>query len=339
MASVNRQVWQNKTGVPGIIRDSKIPSVSDIRESQLVVKVHAWAMNPCDAILQKTALPFVKYPVILGQDVAGTVEAVGSAAASRFKKGDCVFGASINNGFQEYVALENILAAKIPDNLSCSEATVFPLTITTTCFGLFAPGFLELPHPTLDTAPCSAGKSVLIWGASSSVGSNAVQMAAAAGLDVIATSSSSNFDYVKGLGATKAFDYKSPSVIDDVVAELDKGTCAGILLAAGSVADACQVSHRSRQKLLVASSNPPKPEDAPEGVEVKFIFADGNDMGPFELIFPVAFGGYLPEALGKGKYKIAPPPEAVSTKGLEGIQEALDLMKKGVSAKKLVVVD
>lgn len=54
-------------------------------------------------------------------------------------------------------------------------------------------------------------------------------------------------------------------------------------------------------------------------------------------ITDATFGGYLPEALAKGVYKIAPPPQVVNTKGLEGIQEAIDLMKKGVSGTKLVV--
>lgn len=49
------------------------------------------------------------------------------------------------------------------------------------------------------------------------------------------------------------------------------------------------------------------------------------------------FGGLLPEALAKGVYKVAPPPEVVPAKGLEDIQDALDILKKGVSATKLVV--
>lgn len=53
---------------------------------------------------------------------------------------------------------------------------------------------------------------------------------------------------------------------------------------------------------------------------------------------PATFAEYLPDALAKGVYKVAPPPEVVPTKGLEGILEALDQLKKGVSAKKLVTL-
>lgn len=318
--------------MPGIVREEPIPKIGD---QQILVKVHTWAMNPCDAMLQDTPLPFVKYPVVLGQDIAGTVEALGSAAAAKFKAGERVFAFSGgNNSFQSYVAVPQSLAAPIPDHLSFNDVSVFPLCITTASFGLFGKDFLALPHPSLH--PASTGKSVLIWGGSSAVGSNAIQLAKAAGMHVVTTCSSSSFDYVKSLGADQAFDYKSSSVTDDVAAELDKGTCAGIYLAAGKVAEACQVSLKSKQKLFVASTNPVMPGDAPEGVEAKFTIGSGGaDM--YDESIPITFGGFFAEALAKGQYKVAPPPEAVPTKGLEGIQEALNILKKGVSAKKLVV--
>lgn len=329
---MNRSIWQDKPGVPGVIRESPIPS--KLEDRQVLIRVHSWAMNPCDAFLQDQSLPFIKYPVVLGQDVAGVVENVGSTAASKFKVGDRVFGFTINNGFQDYVTLDHTLTAKIPGTLSFTDVSVFPLCISTCAFSLFDKDFLGLPLPPLN--PTSTGKSVLIWGGSSAVGCNGIQLAKAAGFEVITTCSPRNFDYVKSLGADKVFDYNSPSVTDDLVAELDKGTCAGIYLAVGKVADACQVSHKSKQKLFVVSSNPVTPGDAPEGVEAKFVFGTGGiDM--FREILPITFGGFLPEALASGHYKIAPPPEIVSTKGIEGIQEALDILKKGVSAKKLVV--
>jgi len=93
---------------------------------------------------------------------------------------------------------------------------------------------------------------------------------------------------------------------------------------------------KSKQKLFVASSNPVMEGDGPEGVEAKWTFGTGG-VEMFEELVPTTFGGFLPEALAKGLYKVAPPPEVVPTKGLEGIQEALDILKKGVSAKKVVV--
>ncbi|RKU47566.1 hypothetical protein DL546_006956 [Coniochaeta pulveracea] len=339
MPTVNRALWQDKVGVPGVIREQPLPTNEELGDRKVLINVQAWAMNPCDGILQTVALPFVKYPVILGQDVAGIVEAVapGSSAASKFNIGDRVFGFTANHGFQDYVPLDYTLMAKIPEHLQYHDAVVFGLTITTSSFSLFGKDFLHLDYPKIGEP--KKGKSVLIWGGSSAAGSNGIQMATAAGYDVITTCSPSNFEYVKSLGAVKAFDYKSLTVTEDVVAELDKGECAGIYMAAGSNAAACQVSAKSKQKLFVASSNPVSPSDVPEGVEAKFTFGTGSGAEMFAETLPATFGGFLPEALERGVYKIAPPPRVVNRKGLEGIQEALDIIMKagGVSATKLVV--
>jgi hypothetical protein len=72
-------------------------------------------------------------------------------------------------------------------------------------------------------------------------------------------------------------------------------------------------------------------------VEAKFTFSTVSGPDAFAETLQATFGGYLPEALAKGMYKIAPPPQVVNRRGLEGIQEALDLIKAGVSATKLVV--
>jgi len=231
--------------VSGFIRESQIPS--KLEDSELVVKVHAWAVNPCDVMLQDQSLPFITYPVILGEDVAGTVEVVGSIAASKFKVGDRVIGMARgaahkmpeHGGFQDYLILHQALACKIPDSLSFTDASVFPLCITSSSFALFSKHYLGLPFPTVN--PTSIGKSVLIWGGSSAVGSNAIQLAKAAGFEVITTCSPGNFNYVKSIGADKVFDYNGPSTTGDIATELDKGICAGIYHAAGQVATTCQV--------------------------------------------------------------------------------------------------
>ncbi|KAI0469938.1 GroES-like protein [Xylariaceae sp. FL0804] len=335
--TVNHALWQDKVGVSGVVREGALPTSEELGDRKVLVKVHAWAMNPCDGILQDVALPFVQYPVILGQDVSGVVEAVapGSTAAAKFSVGDRVFGFTANNGFQEFVQLDHNLMAKIPGDMPYRDAVVFGLAITTSAFSLFGRDYLHLPYPKLD-AP-KLGQTLLVWGGSSAAGSNAIQLATAAGYDVITTCSPHNFDYVKGLGAVKAFDYKDANITEAVVAELDKGKCAGIYMAAGSNSAVCKVSAVSKQKLLIASSNPVTPEDVPEGVEAKFTFSADTSADAFVDTWPATFGGYLPEALARGTYKVAPPPQVVNRKGLEGIQEALGLMKRGASATKLVV--
>ncbi|EAW07072.1 zinc-binding alcohol dehydrogenase family protein [Aspergillus clavatus NRRL 1] len=337
MSTLNRSLWQDQAGVLGVIRESPIPS--NIADNEILVKVHAWAMNPADAMVQDVPLPFIKYPLILGEDVAGTVERVGSAATARFQPGDRVLGLALGaavakpeqGAFQDYVILDHSMACKIPDSLSFTEASVFPLCIATAAYGLFSKDYLGLPFPTTKTLANSTGKSIFIWDGSSGVGSNAIQLCKAAGFEVFTTCSARNFEYVKSLGADHVYNYNDPDVIRTVVAELDKGECIGVFQAAGDVAPSCQVAHQSKQNLRVAATNPVTEGAAPEGVDAKMIFASGGAIIYHETN-PATFAGYLPDALAKGIYKVVP------TKGLEGIQEALDQVKKGVSAKKLVTL-
>lgn len=90
--STNRALWQETFGVPGVVRESSLLTTNELGDNKVLVKVHAWAINPCDRILQNRNM--VTYPFILGCNVAGTAEAVapGSNAASQFRVGDRVFG-------------------------------------------------------------------------------------------------------------------------------------------------------------------------------------------------------------------------------------------------------
>ncbi|ETS86512.1 hypothetical protein PFICI_00340 [Pestalotiopsis fici W106-1] len=327
----NRAVWQDTFGVPGVIRDCSLPTSDGLGHDKVLIKVHAWAINPCDHMLQDRNM--AQYPVILGCDVAGTVEAVapGSAATANFSIGDRVFGFNFNNGFQDYVTVEHKLIARIPSGMEYRDVVGFGLCSATSAMFLFGKNYLHLDIPQLGAA--KKEKSVLIWGGSSSVGSNAIQLAAAAGYNIISTCSKRNFDYVKGLGAVQVFDYNDLGVTEKIAAELDKGECAGIFMAAGledgNVA-AMKVASAVKQKVKFASSNfIANLEDVPEGVDIKQLTPE--TIVPFPKCWfettKATFEGYLPEALAKVVYKVAPPPLVVNRKGLEGIQEAIDIQR------------
>ena len=121
------------------------------------------------------------YPIILGWDIAGTVAKVGKNV-SRFKVGDRVVAAAASKsapgerfgGFQEYTLASERGAAKIPQSLSYDDAATLPLAFNTAAAGLYKDQ--GLPLPNLETKPGSAGKTVLVWGGSSSVGALAVQL-------------------------------------------------------------------------------------------------------------------------------------------------------------------
>ena len=181
----NRAAWQDEPGVKLSIRPPPYPTI--LSPTQILLRVHAWAITPADHMTQDTAaVSFITYPLILGENIAGVVVSIGSAAAARFKPNDRVLSmtSGVTNpemgGFQDYVMTEAKGACHIPDFMSFAEASVFPLGVTTSSHGLFSKDFLGLPIPKF--GPVSTGKSVLVWGGGSAVGSNAIQLAKAAGM-------------------------------------------------------------------------------------------------------------------------------------------------------------
>ena len=124
-----------------------------------------------------------------------------------------------NGGFQLYTSLNALVVSKIPDSLSYNAAAVLPLAISTAAACLFKKEALALPLPkTSDANPPASGKSVLVWGGSSSVGATAIQLAAGAGHKVVSVASARNIENVKALGADAVFDFAGvqPTVTRDV---------------------------------------------------------------------------------------------------------------------------
>jgi NADPH:quinone reductase-like Zn-dependent oxidoreductase len=169
------------------------------REHEIVVRNHAVAVNPADwiiAIMGGLICPWLTYPAVLGSDAAGEVVEAGTAV-TRFRVGDRVLGhavgieknrnAAAEGAFQAYPVLLDHMSTPIPDHISYEQAAVLPLGVSTAACGLFQKDLLGLRLPAGHAPP--AGETVLVWGGSTSVGSNAIQLAVAAGYDVITTAS------------------------------------------------------------------------------------------------------------------------------------------------------
>lgn len=311
-------------------------------QGEILVRNRALAINPVDWKIQDTDMFSSKYPTILGEDLAGEVEEVGPGV-TRFKKGDRVLGYPAGlitgqiheNGFQEYTIIHAHMAAHIPASVSFEDAAVIPLGAATAAAGLFQKDFLALQHPAASGA-ASTGKTVLIWGGSSSVGVNGIQLAKAAGYDVIATASPRNFDYLKKLGADAVYDYNSKTVVDELVDAFKGKTCAGVLdcVTINGVCEMCaEIVGKTSGEKFVAAVLPPPEDKMPKGAAVKWIFAltiKDNDVAP------ALFEGYIEPALAKGSFVAAPEP-VVAGKGIGEVQKAVEAHKKGVSAKKVVL--
>ena len=320
----------------------KSASYTPPRENEIVVKNHAIALNPVDWARQAMGdalFSWTTYPCVLGSDVAGEVVEAGKGV-TRFKTGDRVTGLALGltsnraaeGAFQAYTVLPVHLTSPIPKNLSFESASVIPLGISTAACGLFQKEYLALRFPTAPPIK-STGETILIWGGSTSVGSNAIQLAVAAGYEVITTASPKNFDYVKKLGASQAFNYKNETVVAELIDALKGKISAGALAIGDGSADPCiEIIEKSEGKKFVALANPPSGEP-PAGVGVKFIF--GSDLKDNE-VGPAVWVDFLPKALETGSF-IAAPDAQTFGKGLESVQDGMDLMMKGMSAKKAVI--
>ena len=190
-------------------------AVPEIQPKEVLVKVHAIAINPVDMKTRKGGAFLAKLqeqsPVILGWDISGEVEAVGEDVSS-FKPGDEVFG-MVNfpgdgRAYAEYVAApEDHLALK-PKNVSHEEAAATTLAALT--------AWQVLVHE----AKLSQGQHVLIHAAAGGVGHFAVQIAKHLGATVIGTASASNKDFLIGLGVDVPVDYKA-SKFEDQIEQVD----------------------------------------------------------------------------------------------------------------------
>ncbi|KAJ6464639.1 chaperonin 10-like protein [Mycena vitilis] len=315
--------------------------------TEVVVQVHSCALNPADAVVQRLGIVVQpdNYPFILCTDIAGVVTAVGPDH-TRFTPGDRVTAVCTptvtknprNGGFQLYAVVNEPLVSKIPDHTSFNEGCVPALGLATAAYSLFNKDALALDLPRPGGTPPN-GKLLLVWGGASSVGACGIQAAKAAGYSIAATASAQNFGLLREIGVEYVFDYHSETVVDDIVAALaGKGDMVGIFSAIGkpeTLLQCAAIVGRLEGRKHVATVRPPgfpPVEGWPTGIEM----SSCSSVHLADESARAIWGDWLYGALADGSMKCRPRYEVVG-RGLEGVQGAIDLMGKGVSAKKLVV--
>jgi NADPH:quinone reductase-like Zn-dependent oxidoreductase len=300
--------------------------------------------------------------------------------------------------FQTHTALLERLTTAMPDDLSFEQAAVLPLGVSTAACALFQERHLGLRLPRSASGaggavsdaggavsdaggaggdsggagPDSGGAApperevVVVWGGSTSVGMNAVQLATAAGYDVVSTASAANAETVKGLGATHVYDYRDPEVVDKLVAVIAGRTVAGAVAIGLGSTEACicllartggsrlallstpvslaEVADVSTGRRLVPNALPTfarlglataRSLLAARQAKVVARFVWGSSLRDDDLGERL-WGEIVPRGLADGSLR-AVPEALVAGEGLGAIQGAVDRQRAGVSARKLVV--
>ena len=198
----------HRFGGPDVIAIDRIPRPTP-NEGELLVRAAAAGVGPWDALIRQGKTT-VTPPIILGSELAGTVEAVGPDV-SDFMVGDEVYGATNKEfcgAYAEYVLASATMMAQKPQGQSFVESASVPIVAVTAWQMIF------------DYAQAKAGQTVLVQGAAGNVGVYAVQLARQASLRVFATAASLDVEYVRGLGAATVVNYETQR-FEDVMPRVD----------------------------------------------------------------------------------------------------------------------
>lgn len=344
-----------------VVQETEVPTPGP---GEVLVKVHAAAVNPVDVStettsrgefvdgrtdfaqykIQKAGRFYETFPRCLGGDVAGTVESVGSGVDA-FKKGDRVFAyvayfgqeaTTKYGGFQQYTLVTDAATGILPDKVDFDAGSTVPLAFSTVVDGFY--NFLELERPSTASGAGQQTRDeyVLVWGGASSVGQFAIQLAKQAGYRVVTTASRSGHARLAALGADVTLDYHDADIVDQVLATVE-GKLSRVYdaIAAATTIRAIAACLPDGGKVAFTQLTPETAKvPYPNNIAWTRVFA-GSVLSSHKDLGRELFG-WASEALADGR--LEPNPVELRTGGLEGIQATLDLYEKeGIQGRKFVL--
>jgi len=235
MKAVVVKKFGSPEGLQVVELDKPVPN-----EDEVQVRIHASSVTFGDAMMRRMKFPIgsifrlafrVGKENSVGHEFAGEIESVGPNV-TKFKVGDKVFGSTGVKGgaYAEYICLrEDAAMASMPSMLSFEEAAIVPVGGNTALY-------------ILRQGNIKKDQRVLIYGASGSVGTYAVQLAKYWGSEVTGVCSSTNFEMVQSIGADKVIDYQKEDftqsgekydLIFDAVRKISASDCKGNLKETG----------------------------------------------------------------------------------------------------------
>jgi NADPH:quinone reductase-like Zn-dependent oxidoreductase len=257
-----KAIVANRYGGPEVLQLKEVEEPTP-KDNEILIKVHATTVTAGDFRMRSFTVPPAfwiparitlgltkpKHP-IYGMELAGEVEAVGKDV-TRFKTGDQVFASTLTENFGAYAEYKSFpeqgMVAIKPANMTYEEAAAVPIGATT-ALRLLRKGKIQ------------RGQKVLIYGASGSLGTYAVQLARYFGAEVTGVCSTSSLDLVKSLGADQVIDYTKEDfsareerydIIYDTVAKFPKSKHSQLLAPDGSYISIARLDTKERMENLV----------------------------------------------------------------------------------------
>lgn len=344
MASKNiAAVLETKQGSI-VVRERPIPKPAS---DEILLRNKAIAGNPVDWMVRDYGFGITQYPTVLGSDVSGVIEEIGSSVI-KFKVGDRVVGfagvlytSNADHGaWQTYTLMKQTNITLLPSNISFEDAAVLPMAFATAMNVFFVQLGLPRPASVKEATSTSKSKALFIWGGGGSVAAALIQLGKALGFTIYTAASPKHRDRLQQLGATEVFDYKDPEVVRRV---LDTAKSVGLTIGYAIDATSNKDTLSATASILVESGGPssklvsllPWPEDLPCPVEKLTLQAFTTFVEQADLV-EWFFNDWFAKALAEGILVPAPSVKIIDG-GVASCTEVLESIKAGVSGVKIVV--